>query len=228
MISINKKNEEPNLLVKFREKRLYKKGKIEGNDYKLFQNTESEGFKQLQKSLLEEQKYLCCYCMSEIDENNISIDHYKPKDSKKDYGKFALTYSNLLASCKKNHHCNIKKGNKELNILPNPSDSTVNFRHIIDYSNGGHIKIKDSFLIQLEEKEKKNYLDDINDILNLNNDELVNARLTKVNAIIKIYNNDRSKKPQLKKAEFFESKCIIRYGAYHGYIESVLLKKNLK
>ena len=48
----------------------------------------------LRKSLLEEQGYLCAYCMRRIhdDHNEVKIEHYEPRNAQNE-----LDYSNLLA-----------------------------------------------------------------------------------------------------------------------------------
>jgi len=72
----------------------------------------------VQKSLLEEQGYICCYCNSKINETNLKIEHYKPRETYNgevaDASKesklcssskgqrlpdLRMNYSNLLAAC---------------------------------------------------------------------------------------------------------------------------------
>ena len=65
----------------------------------------------LRQSLLEEQGYLCAYCMSKI-RDKVKIEHYEPRNTQNE-----LDYSNLLAVCTgnsegdsfKHQHCDTKK-----------------------------------------------------------------------------------------------------------------------
>ena len=115
----------------------------------------------LRKSLLQEQGYLCAYCMSRIydDHNTTKIEHYRARN---DFNE--LDYSNLLAVCSGNffddsyehQHCVTRKGEKFLNINPQ------NALHIsmIDYKSDGTIF----------SKKNSNFNDDFNKILNLNDE----------------------------------------------------------
>jgi uncharacterized protein (TIGR02646 family) len=85
----------------------------------------------LRKALLNEQGYLCCYCMRKIQgptEDKMKIEHFKPFsiyngiNGKPD---LTLKYDNLLASCKgdegmpKNlHHCDKTKKHSEIKLNP--------------------------------------------------------------------------------------------------------------
>lgn len=53
---------------------------------------------EIRKSLLEEQHYLCAYCMRKIEDNGLktSIEHWYPLSKDKDR---ALDYGNMLAVC---------------------------------------------------------------------------------------------------------------------------------
>lgn len=112
----------------------------------------------LRQSLLEEQGYLCAYCMSKI-RDKVKIEHYKPRNPKNE-----MEYSNLLAVCmgnsagnqREHQHCDTKKGNKCLNINPQNVD------HIkqIYYRSDGTIYAKDN----------DDFNDDLNSTLNLNDD----------------------------------------------------------
>ena len=112
----------------------------------------------LRKSLLEEQGYLCSYCMSKI-RDKVKIEHYEPRNLQNE-----LDYSNLLAVCTGNsagnqreyQHCDTKKGNKHLHINPQNVD------HIkqISYRSDGTIYAKDN----------DDFNADLNFTLNLNDE----------------------------------------------------------
>jgi uncharacterized protein (TIGR02646 family) len=50
----------------------------------------------LKSALLEEQHFICCYCMKRINQNNSHIEHIKPQVR---FPSETLDYSNLLLSC---------------------------------------------------------------------------------------------------------------------------------
>lgn len=67
----------------------------------------------LRKQLLEEQGYICCYCMGRIGEHNSKIEHFQ---SQSGFRKRQIDYANLFVSCKggegtKMQHCDTAKGN---------------------------------------------------------------------------------------------------------------------
>lgn len=112
----------------------------------------------LRQSLLEEQGYLCAYCMSKI-RDKVKIEHYEPRNPQNE-----LTYSNLLAVCmgnsagnqREHQHCDTKKGNKRLHVNPQNVD------HIkqISYRSDGTIYAKDN----------DDFNEDLNFTLNLNDE----------------------------------------------------------
>ncbi|MGL5067771.1 MAG: retron system putative HNH endonuclease [Sarcina sp.] len=121
---------------------------------------------EIKKQLLEEQGYLCAYCMKKIKFENMKIEHYKPQsiDPKEE-----LNYSNMLAVCKGNEGnefegltCDSYKGNESITV--NPLDN-ISIDKII-YKDDGTIYSKDSFIDS-----------DLNNTLNLN----CNAANLKIN-----------------------------------------------
>lgn len=115
----------------------------------------------LRQSLLEEQGYLCAYCMGKIhgELNQMKIEHYEPRNAQNE-----LDYSNLLAVCTGNmsgnshsrQHCDTKKGNQHLHINPQNPD------HIscISYKSDGTIYAKNN----------EDFNNDLNLTLNLNDE----------------------------------------------------------
>ncbi len=78
----------------------------------------------LRDILLEEQGYICAYCMQPISKSNMKIEHWAPQSK---YPEKELDYYNLLAVCKGQEgqppelqHCDTKKGNQE--IIVNPTE----------------------------------------------------------------------------------------------------------
>lgn len=97
--------------------------------------------KALKTSLLQEQKYLCCYCECRIDANHSHIEHFKPKGIPA-YSSLQLNYENLHASCSRQptgvpeEHCGHKKGDVFSNDLISPmaSDCASHFGYRLDGS----------------------------------------------------------------------------------------------
>lgn len=55
--------------------------------------------RRLRKQLLEEQGYICCYCMRRIKLEDSHVEHFWPKDEFEDR---QMDYGNLFASCQGN------------------------------------------------------------------------------------------------------------------------------
>jgi len=178
MKHIDKKKSEPISLCKFR-------AELTKEDYlrkKIFDALQKE---ELQKSLLEEQGYICCYCMQRIDENNLKIEH-RLAQSKHPFRKF--DYKNLFAVCNgnegtppKKQHCDTKKGyyerkqkkkNIEYNFTVNPADK--NCEQHIKYRSNGEINF-DNLDSAIRE--------DLEEALNLNYLVLVNNRRQTLKAV---------------------------------------------
>lgn len=142
---------------------------IKGNEpaaWKAFRETPGVDFDaipELKEALLNEQGYLCCYCMNGIKEDNMKVEHYKPRSI---YPALKMDYSNLFAACKgdfcTDKHCDTKKENTELTI--HPADPRNNCESIVGYSTTGKLTYPDSYKTDIEDK------------LNLNNSVLVSNR----------------------------------------------------
>jgi uncharacterized protein (TIGR02646 family) len=159
------------------------KGK-EPKKWKAYRETKGATFRaidELQLALLEDQGYLCCYCMSRISKDKMKVEHWKPRR----YKNLVLDFNNLFAACKgdfcTDKHCDTKKDEDE--IILHPADPTNNCEAIIDYS------LTTGKLIYPEAYKK-----DIESILNLNNKILTSNRLAVLKAVISVlhikkYNN---------------------------------------
>ena len=180
----------------------------------------------LRKSLLEEQGYLCAYCMSRIDNDHSTtkIEHYRARDNNNE-----LDYSNLLAVCTgnsfgkidgsyKHQHCDTRKGEKSLNIDPQNAEHIA----MIDYKSDGTIF----------SRTNPQFNDDFNKILNLNDDNgyLKFNRKTALRKFQeKIHNDFKDKTAKvnyLKKAlNFYSSLHDGRRTEYCGIILHYIEKK---
>jgi uncharacterized protein (TIGR02646 family) len=128
----------------------------------------------LRESLLNEQGYICCYCMSRITKERIKIEHWKPQSK---YTRLQLDYKNLLGACKGNEgarlhkqHCDTKKGQTEITI--NPTEESQNCESLIIYRSTGEIYSPNDSIN-----------DDLDKTLNLNLDFLVTKRKNELDLI---------------------------------------------
>ena len=140
-----------------------------------FDNQPSKVKEDLRKSLLEEQGYICAYCMKRIEESaDIKIEHYEARNSTNE-----LSYKNLLAVCKGNkgsskerQTCDTKKGNRVLHINP----QKVGDISTIFFTRNGEVK-STNLLFQK----------DLDEVLNLNDKfgNLISARKSALKALQK-------------------------------------------
>ena len=145
---------------------LIKKGKEPRSltEYRSQPNSTYEGFRQkddVRKQLLEEQGYLCAYCMRRISLNSMKIEHWKAQNAEDGTGaEHALEYRNMLGVCLGNlsypyaaQTCDTHRGNTELFVDPRTPE------HIkrIEYDAHGRIYSKDERINR-----------DLDQILNLN------------------------------------------------------------
>ncbi|GMQ60133.1 hypothetical protein AN1V17_45330 [Vallitalea sediminicola] len=145
-----------------------------------YRNTENASYKNLptmtktiiRNQLLEEQGYICCYCLSRIPHSKVpinmqmKIEHFLPESGETKSEE--LVYKNLFAACNGNEglpsdvqQCDTHKKNNIITL--NPLDEFIEDQFI--YKQDGYLKTDDS--------SKQHEVDDI---LNLNNDKLVFCR----------------------------------------------------
>lgn len=185
----------------------------------------------LKKALLEEQGYICCYCMQRISIDDMEIEHNKAQNENC-YPELQLDYKNLLASCTgnrgkglENFHCNARKGyyeGKNINytITLNPADSNKNCENYIKYGSTGNL---------FSDDETINH--ELNEILNLNRPTLRDNRKITLDVIIhvlnkKFSNKTWSKEAIKKKVEELSSKDAEgKYSPYCQYIAWYLSKR---
>jgi uncharacterized protein (TIGR02646 family) len=130
----------------------------------------------LRESLLKEQGYICCYCMSRIKLDEMKIEHWQPQTK---YTSRQLDYRNLLGACignqgarPQNQHCDTKKGDSEITI--NPIEGNKNCENLIKYRPDGKIYSDDVSVNQ-----------DLNESLNLNLGFLKKNRKDALNVVIR-------------------------------------------
>ncbi len=163
------KGKEPTTLTNYRssipKKDLLNTDIYDGFKHKSRQDCNDNKVGNLRKQLLEEQRYICCYCMSRIDCFNSKIEHFKDQSNRN----LQINYQNLFIACKgneglssKNQHCDSFKGNKNLDYI----DLLSNIEKEIKYKSANGTIFSDNADINLE----------INEVLNLNVKILKNNR----------------------------------------------------
>lgn len=133
----------------------------------------------LRKSLVAEQRGICCYCMGRIqaDENRMKIEHFHSQSL---FPAEQLVYNNLFGACLGNMksggnlHCDTLKGNEEFHF--HMCDSG-NIHSDIKYTNKGEI-YSDNKILNFEIGGEKEVNSDKfkPGILNLNLPDLVKNR----------------------------------------------------
>ena len=217
-----KKGKEPKSLTEYRSSITHSELEKD-NIYEDFKEKTKEGCNKnenynLRKQLLEEQGYICCYCMSRIDCNNSKIEHFK---SQTKYRKFQIDYQNLFIAClggegksKREQYCDSFKGEKELidiNLLSN-------IENFIQYSKQGEI-------LSTNKKIDK----ELNQILNLNNKILKRNRKETYQRLIQNLNK-KSWTTQTIKQTISKYKNMDLNGKYYEFCEMIIyfLTKKLK
>lgn len=80
----------------------------------------------LKEALMQEQKYVCCYCCTRLTMKKSHIEHFRPKN-KEEYMHLSLDYGNLFASCQgekqlRNNCGHAKKNQFDENLMISPLD----------------------------------------------------------------------------------------------------------
>jgi uncharacterized protein (TIGR02646 family) len=197
--------------------------------------------KVLRQLLLEEQGFICCYCMQRIkgeydSETGIPdtrIEHWAPQTefngTKPGKPDLRLNYKNLMAACRGNEgapeeleHCDKSKGEEIISI--NPTDPLCESK--LYYGAGGELLAYDSTI-----QDEIGIDDEKRGILNLNNQTLKENRFDAFNAILDLM---KDKKPEIEWRKQFIQTNIERvnrknqkgyYPEYVGYILYFLRKR---
>lgn len=177
----------------------------------------------LRTSLLQEQGYLCAYCMCRLNDNynEVKIEHYQPRTNDNE-----LDYNNLLAVCTGNstnnepchQHCDTKKGDAILHIDPQKIE------HIkqLSYSNDGTILAKDNPI----------FTHDLDETLNLNDNygHLKENRRRVLKALTDfIYYKFKDKPARIafakQKLNFYSTMTDGKFPAYCGILIDYLTRR---
>lgn len=211
---IENRNKEPKELVVYRE---------------TTPNPTYEGFhekKIVRQSLIEEQGYICAYCMGKIkDADDCSIEHYIAQTkhesspySLEEHKRNTLLYSNMLAVCLNNsEHCDKKRGKTPFKLL-NPHLKTC--ETLITYTLDGKVthsgKVKEAVDFDI-------------DTLGLNCDKLKKCRKAVIDEIWDRFKEDHPKKTWSRElfldyAQKYRTKQKKRGGVYrfHAYCNFIV------
>jgi len=128
----------------------------------------------LRTFLVNEQRGLCCYCLSRIPgASGMKIEHWHCQDI---YPAEQLDYVNLLGACwgnqgqpGKHQHCDTRKGNRD--VSRNPANPMHQVENILRFEGDGRI-VSDNPTFDTE----------LNDVLNLNGAFLKNNRKATLDA----------------------------------------------
>jgi len=176
------------------------------------------GFDALRQFLVEEQKFICCYCQQRIGAENTTTGHWSFQDATTGIGKMKtehfqpqkkfpqlqLTYKNLLASCKGNSnkkgitkHCDTSKGDSLLKQIQNPAkDKRKFFKPLITY----RVRKNSKEVIAVPIIYKASLQKEINKVLNLNEQGLKSKRFAAWNAVWKqLFGVNGNAKPSIHK-----------------------------
>ena len=174
------------------------------------------------QDLLQEQGYICAYCMRRISLENATIEHIIGQSYKDEDGKEKDTdYDNMLAVCngnycEKENHCDKSrsesqsKGRVKLFITPLSKLQMEN----IKFTHSGKI-----YYNNLDEESEENF--DLNKVLNLNCENIKEKRKRIINMVKSLLGKYKfDKKFAKKQLEYWES----RNGSYKEYCQVAIFE----
>jgi len=192
---------------------------------------------ELRNSLLDEQGFICCYCMKRIPQKlknedsekhfpSCKIEHVKCQSKNPE---LELNYQNLLVACNGNHGypkkmqtCDTFK--RERNLSFNPADTDRNIEGFIRFKANGQIFSDDDTI----DKE-------LNNVLNLNTKDLKDVREAFYIEIQKrIIQEGKKRKGKEIQRKFYEKEknklLTMRNGKFEPYcmVGVYLINKKLK
>ena len=163
-----KKGTEPESLTKYRkEKFAYYDGYKDKDD--------------VREKLLEEQGYLCAYCMRRIDKEHMKIEHWYPEEKLSDVER--LNYQNMLGACLghiegtkgSDDTCDTHKGKSLIKVNPLDKSTLVH----IQYSSATGAIFADDEDVQ-QDIDKTLNLNAERHLLKENRKELLNTLITEM------------------------------------------------
>lgn len=210
-----------------------------------YENLTKELKAELLSALLNEQGFICAYCMQKINDTNAQIEHvigqnYTDKDGNNIGEENQLNYDNLIAvcqgkSCEKGEHCdsNRSKFQKYRPLFVSPLKNRI--MPNIKFTEKGLIYYKDFLEIQkVEELKEHSTLDedsnikyDLQKVLNLNCKNLKDKRIYLINALKKLTNNWSNQERIKRQLEKYSKKSSNEYEEM-SQVAIYFLEKKLK
>lgn len=141
---------------------------------------------ELRRSLVSEQRGLCCYCMVRIhsEPTKMKIEHWR---CQRYYQEKQLEYRNLLAACvggegqpQRRQHCDTRKGNNDL--MWNPADRSHQIETRLRYEPDGSIRSDD-----------RQFNTELTEVLNLNLPMLRNNRKRLLDAVLSWWKHEKAR-----------------------------------
>lgn len=173
----------------------------------------------LKKILIEEQGGLCAYCMSRIELQGATIEHYIPRNGPNGNMSLSLDYRNLFAVCKRTRQkrekektCDDRKGDQLLKINPSCESDIRQIKYKMD----GTIF-----------SDCQDFNKDLNCTLNLNEPTLQGNRKEAISAVIRELSRRKSGEWNIRYIEKYLSKYSTdsQKREYVGAIIFILQKK---
>lgn len=131
----------------------------------------------IREHLLEEQGYLCAYCMQRIQADTMKVEHWQCQENHPDV---QLDYKNMLGVCfgnegqpSKNQTCDTRKGSADLKY--SPANPTHRIDSQLKYLGNGKILSDDPEFDQ-----------QLNNVLNLNYSRLIQNRTKIIEDVIRL------------------------------------------
>lgn len=145
--------------------------------YENYDNLRESSKNVLKEYLIKEQGGLCAYCMTRINLNNSTIEHYIPRNGINGDMSKSLDYDNLFAVCmnernsgEKSRHCDVSKGDNLITIDPRKESDILQ----IKYKRDGEIY-----------SDNGDFENDLNNTLNLNVTTLRKNRRSALDSALK-------------------------------------------
>ncbi len=206
------KSKEPTSLTTYRESI----SKVDLEKFEKFDTAPTNVKNDLRDKLLEEQGFICCYCMERIGFRNSKIEHFKPRSL---FRIEQLDYRNLFVAClggqgqsSNKQFCDTKKANEVLENIYLLSD----IEEFIEYKKDGFIFSKNSDIDR-----------ELDEVLNLNYKILQKNRKK---ALEELRDNLKDWKVSTLKSNLEKYKHKNSKGKYRPYCQMIVyfLTKKLK
>ncbi|WP_027001405.1 retron system putative HNH endonuclease [Hugenholtzia roseola] len=158
---------------------------VEGASYDDLRGSDKD---EVKSALLENQGYICAYCMKPINENTMGIEHFKSQSTDPHLD---LDFNNMLAVCRdQNEHCDVYRSRqldadgKQKNFVYLPNPKSLEFARLkFNYARASFEITCSNDDNVTQELEKSENLPPRNGLLNLNCKTLTDLRRSAWSAV---------------------------------------------